>query len=161
HRCSGCGLRWEGDLSVVELCGDCWRKVQPEASRGPQEQDLRELSTCEGCGDQGVNTRRTDDDVWLCPECFAEVPVIKEKNHERKSEGLAVTGSGVADQRSRSGDNLVLSHATRQQIEPEASRSPVEPLDLAFAQEIARRFTIPGHSVAVVRAEDVLPIVHK
>lgn len=29
HRCSGCGLRWEGPLAGVELCGECWRKGQP------------------------------------------------------------------------------------------------------------------------------------
>lgn len=29
HRCSGCGLRWEGELPGAELCGDCWRKAQP------------------------------------------------------------------------------------------------------------------------------------
>lgn len=28
HRCSGCGLRWE-NLPGAELCGDCWRQVQP------------------------------------------------------------------------------------------------------------------------------------
>ncbi len=28
HLCAGCGLRWE-DLPGAELCGDCWRKVQP------------------------------------------------------------------------------------------------------------------------------------
>lgn len=29
HRCSGCNHRWQ-DLPGVELCGDCWRKVQPK-----------------------------------------------------------------------------------------------------------------------------------
>jgi len=32
HRCSGCGLRWsetEAGSVAAELCGDCWRKVQP------------------------------------------------------------------------------------------------------------------------------------
>lgn len=35
HRCSGCGHRWEdrpagqGEWTVAELCGDCWRKAQP------------------------------------------------------------------------------------------------------------------------------------
>ena len=29
HRCSGCGLRWNGTLHGAELCGDCWRKAQP------------------------------------------------------------------------------------------------------------------------------------
>lgn len=29
HRCVGCGHRWDGPLSGAELCGDCWRKVQP------------------------------------------------------------------------------------------------------------------------------------
>ena len=39
HRCSGCGLRWEGELKGAELCGDCWRKgqavIQAEASGVP------------------------------------------------------------------------------------------------------------------------------
>lgn len=32
HRCSGCGLRWmttQPGSVAAELCGDCWRKVQP------------------------------------------------------------------------------------------------------------------------------------
>lgn len=32
YRCSGCGLRWhttEPGSVTAELCGDCWRKVQP------------------------------------------------------------------------------------------------------------------------------------
>ena len=29
HRCSGCGLRWNGSLHGAELCGDCWRNAQP------------------------------------------------------------------------------------------------------------------------------------
>jgi hypothetical protein len=33
--CSGCGLRWKGDLSCTELCGDCWRKVQPILHAAP------------------------------------------------------------------------------------------------------------------------------
>ncbi len=28
HRCSGCGHRWDGELSGAELCGDCWRRAQ-------------------------------------------------------------------------------------------------------------------------------------
>lgn len=39
HRCSGCGHRWDGELCGAELCGDCWRKVQPTAHGAP---DLRE-----------------------------------------------------------------------------------------------------------------------
>ena len=29
HRCSRCGHRWEGQFVGAELCGDCWRKIQP------------------------------------------------------------------------------------------------------------------------------------
>ncbi len=29
HWCSGCGHRWTEQLTVAELCGDCWRKAQP------------------------------------------------------------------------------------------------------------------------------------
>jgi hypothetical protein len=38
HRCSGCGLRWMYHATgsvAVELCGDCWRKVQPILTAGP------------------------------------------------------------------------------------------------------------------------------
>lgn len=33
HYCAGCGHRWEGDRSPVELCGDCWRKHTAVAPR--------------------------------------------------------------------------------------------------------------------------------
>lgn len=37
HRCSGCGHRWDGELNGAELCGDCWRKVQPILHAAHQE----------------------------------------------------------------------------------------------------------------------------
>lgn len=58
HICSGCRLRWTGDLNGAELCGDCWRKGQgvilgsEAAPRDCQEcfedgyaEGLRELDT--------------------------------------------------------------------------------------------------------------------
>jgi len=35
-RCSGCGLRWEGQLKGAELCGDCWRKAQSAVHGRPE-----------------------------------------------------------------------------------------------------------------------------
>jgi hypothetical protein len=46
HRCSGCGHRWNGDLKGAELCGDCWRKVQPAAHGEPP---APAPSTCQEC----------------------------------------------------------------------------------------------------------------
>lgn len=53
HRCSGCDHRWRGgpaapnEWTGAELCGDCWRRVQPilhrpEASDQQRAYDLSE-----------------------------------------------------------------------------------------------------------------------
>lgn len=50
HFCSGCHHRWEGDLTVVELCGDCWRNAQPSCmGRHPPREIARtgKLSSAE------------------------------------------------------------------------------------------------------------------
>ena len=39
HRCAKCGHRWEGNTTVAELCGDCWRAVQPGAAVPPGEKN--------------------------------------------------------------------------------------------------------------------------
>jgi hypothetical protein len=52
HRCSGCGLRWQTTAPgsvAAELCGDCWRKVQPILHASPpagvQEQGWQPIAT--------------------------------------------------------------------------------------------------------------------
>jgi hypothetical protein len=42
HRCSGCGLRWHTTMPgsvAAELCGACWRKVQPILHGGDPAQE--------------------------------------------------------------------------------------------------------------------------
>lgn len=52
HRCSGCGLRWQGPSHGAELCGDCWRRAQPalHASSGTPTLEQREPVGVESTG---------------------------------------------------------------------------------------------------------------
>jgi len=45
RRCVGCGHRWHSNHCICELCGDCWRRVQPVLHGTPELDALREALT--------------------------------------------------------------------------------------------------------------------
>jgi len=56
HRCSGCFVSWAGipELNGAELCGDCWRKVQPVLHGGGIETLLAEVVALRAARDAAV-----------------------------------------------------------------------------------------------------------
>jgi hypothetical protein len=59
HRCSGCGLRWDGDVTGAELCGDCWRQAQPV---------VHAAGAVQGGHDAQDQTRRTSGVADVAPD---------------------------------------------------------------------------------------------
>lgn len=56
HFCGGCHHRWEGDLTVVELCGDCWRKAHAVVHGAPPPQQKNQYGQI-GNTDEGPDPR--------------------------------------------------------------------------------------------------------
>lgn len=72
HRCSGCGLRWEGELSGAELCGDCWRLAQPVFhAAGETREDEATAADCYAFMRSAPQPFRVEVDHGGCEHCAA------------------------------------------------------------------------------------------
>jgi len=140
----------------VKVCVDCGKRrdehaPQPHAGEDPHapttREDLCEAgddATCEGCAESSA-TRRTDDDVALCEECYAEcrdsAPTTREVSYSGHK-GANDEFWMVAEMRNALGDAEVMLSALASMLAADMTGDAEHGLARLNSRELARRIDV-------------------